>query len=179
MNLTAAEIRDLAVFAGFHVETGDIDLDQEFVVMDCPSAGVKDEECDTPHHYAHIAYDPEYPEEGVMPLGEELPQQTTRKTYARSGHEALWAWFSLSYASWLTLPRVLMHEMPDEWQARMAGLLKEYDKAWNNLPALGTRVQVTKGSKLVPTPEWVKNYRHPIRSEIERLRGEHAAGASA
>lgn len=32
------------------------------------------------------------------------------------GENALWLWFGLSRASWLTLPRVLMHEMPDEWR---------------------------------------------------------------
>jgi hypothetical protein len=32
------------------------------------------------------------------------------------GREKLWDWFGLSYASWLTLPRVLMHEIPNEWR---------------------------------------------------------------
>lgn len=36
----------------------------------------------------------------------------------QTGKEKLWQWFSLSYAAWLTLPRVLMHEMPDEWQRK-------------------------------------------------------------
>ena len=28
-------------------------------------------------------------------------------------------WFGLSYASFLTLPRVLMEAMPEEWQRKM------------------------------------------------------------
>lgn len=38
------------------------------------------------------------------------------------GYDALWGWFGLSRASFLVLPRVLMHEMPDDWQLRMAAL---------------------------------------------------------
>ncbi|MCK5610605.1 hypothetical protein KAR91_52520 [Candidatus Pacearchaeota archaeon] len=82
----------------------------------------------------------------------------------------LWAWFSLSYSSWLTIPRVLMHEMPDEWQEKMTKLLEEYQEAFPNQPDLGTRVQVTKGNKLTKAPSWILNYRHPERDEIEKLR---------
>lgn len=86
------------------------------------------------------------------------------------GHEKLWCWFSLSRASWLTLPRVLMHAMPDEWQGKMADLLEEYDNAFPNQPDLGTRVQVTKDGKMVKTPEWLLNYRHPNPEVINSLR---------
>ena len=30
--------------------------------------------------------------------------------------ERLSRWFGLSYASWLTMPRVMMEAMPEEWQ---------------------------------------------------------------
>lgn len=73
MQLTAAEIKDLAEMAGFKVETfEEYDPEQEFTVQDCPALGVKDDD-GVPRHYAHIAWDSEYPEEGVMPLGVELP----------------------------------------------------------------------------------------------------------
>jgi len=45
----------------------------------------------------------------------------------KKGYDKLWSWFGLSYASFLTLPRVMMHEMPDEWQGKMADLLEEWD----------------------------------------------------
>ena len=48
------------------------------------------------------------------------------------GRDTLWMWFSMSRASWLTLPRVLMHEMPDDWQQRMAELLHEWDETWDS-----------------------------------------------
>jgi len=68
---------------------------------------------------------------------------------------ALQCWFNLSYASFLTLPRVLMEAMPVEWQNRMVALLNEYAEAFPNQPDIGTRVQVTDLSgKLIKTPEW-------------------------
>ena len=84
----------------------------------------------------------------------------------------LQAWFGLSYASWLTLPRVLMEAMPDDWQERMAVLLNEFGDAFPNQPDLGTRVQVTQGGKLIPTPSWLTDYRHPDRSVIDSIKGE-------
>ncbi len=42
---------------------------------------------------------------------------------------ALHRYFSLSYASWLVLPRLALQEMPPEWQMRFVDLLNEaYDK---------------------------------------------------
>lgn len=35
----------------------------------------------------------------------------------------LWDWFGLTRAAWLTLPRVLLHEMPIEWQNKLVKLL--------------------------------------------------------
>ncbi len=77
---------------------------------------------------------------------------------------SLHQWFGLSYASWLTLPRVFMCAMPDDWQAKMKDLLLEYEE---NFPdgcvegADGTRVLCTKDRKLVKTPPDLINYRHP------------------
>ncbi len=92
-------------------------------------------------------------------------------TYAPNpGHEALWNWFSLSYASWLTLPRAMMHEMPDDWQARMAALLSEWDEAWTKVPddvALDTCVSTKEGGRFKKTPRILLNYRHPDRATIQ------------
>ena len=86
------------------------------------------------------------------------------------GHDALWNWFGLSRASFLTLPRVLMHEMPDEWQAKMAELLEQYTETFTNLPDIGCAVRATHDGKLVEMPTVYTNYRHPRRDEIERLK---------
>ncbi|MBT3807641.1 MAG: hypothetical protein HOG03_24090 [Desulfobacula sp.] len=88
-----------------------------------------------------------------------------------SGKDDLWLWFGLSYASFLTLPRVMMHAMPDLWQKQMSILLKEYDEMFPNQPRLGTRVQATKDGKLTKMPEFLKNYRHPHHEKIDEMKG--------
>lgn len=79
-------------------------------------------------------------------------------------------WFGLSYASFLTLPRVLMEDMPDEWQAKMAELLNEYDAAYSNQPDLEPFVQFRRGNRFVKAPEWILNYRRPNKEEINKLK---------
>jgi hypothetical protein len=86
------------------------------------------------------------------------------------GHEKLWAWFGLSRASFLTLPRILMHEMPDEWQSKMADLLQEYDDAFNVGELPEARVQAVRDGKITKWPKWLLNYRHPDKDEIDQIR---------
>lgn len=87
--------------------------------------------------------------------------------------ETLARWWGLSYASWLTLPRVLMQAMPDEWQERAGVLLEEYSSAFPNTPDLTVGVTVRgPDGKLVTMPAWLNNYRHPNRPEIDKCRGD-------
>ncbi|MGX9761916.1 hypothetical protein [Pseudomonas shahriarae] len=80
-------------------------------------------------------------------------------------------YFGLTYARWLTLPRVLMEAMPEEWKRSIANLLNQYDDAYPNQPSYGTTVRVTVDGKIVRTPEWLINYRHPDRAMINQVRG--------
>jgi hypothetical protein len=82
----------------------------------------------------------------------------------------LWGWFGLSYARWLTIPRVFLHEMPIEWQNKLADLLDEYDNVFSNQPDIGTRVSVTKDGKLIKTPSWLLDYRHPSESDLAKVK---------
>ena len=85
--------------------------------------------------------------------------------------ESLQLFFGLSRASFLTLPRVLMEAMPVSWQDKMAELLKQYGEAFPNQPNLSTRVQITDmAGRLIPTPDWIINYRHPNPAAIKTLR---------
>jgi len=77
----------------------------------------------------------------------------------RQGYDDLWLWFGLSRASWLTLPRTMMHEMPDKWQLKMAALLNEWDNTWENTLEAIPQVQLREDGKLIKTPEWLLNYR--------------------
>lgn len=86
------------------------------------------------------------------------------------GQEAISQWFGLSHASWLTIPRVMLEAMPDWWKAQLAKLLEKYDETFVSQPDVGTRVQVTDLSgRLIKTPAWLLNYRHPDKAAIENL----------
>lgn len=86
------------------------------------------------------------------------------------GQEALWGWFGLSRASFCVLPRVLMHEMPDEWQGRMAELLREYDETFDTSDLPECKVQAHDGKRFTSWPEWLLNYRHVDGAAVESLR---------
>jgi len=91
------------------------------------------------------------------------------------GHDALHLWFGLSYASWLTLPRVMMQAMPDAWQRDVARLLGEWDNTWRGEAAgvvAKTRVnRVGARGRIEAWPEWVTNYRHPDGAALDAARG--------
>lgn len=89
----------------------------------------------------------------------------------RDGYERLWKWFGFSYASWLTMPRVMMHQMPDEWQNKMAELLEQWDDTWDSSHMQSPSV-TAKGddNKYTRWPEWLLNYTRPDIDQIEKLR---------
>ena len=89
-----------------------------------------------------------------------------------SGEEALWGWFELSRATWLTLPRVLLHSMPDEWQGKLAALLQEMDHTFPSVPIEETRVQLLENNKFIKQPDWL-GYRHPNVDFINSMRAEN------
>lgn len=94
--------------------------------------------------------------------------------------QSLSGWFGLSYASWLTLPRVLMEHMPAEWQKRMAKLLHEYDEAHDFMHLnFETHVTLKEANRFRKTPNWLINYRRPDRDAVmavwsEERKREHA-----
>lgn len=92
----------------------------------------------------------------------------------KKGRDRLHLWFSLSYASWLVMPRVLMQEMPDEWQDQMAKLLEEWDETWDTSDQPRTIVQgQSSDGKFTKFSKWILNYRHPDKKEIEKHKTNH------
>lgn len=87
------------------------------------------------------------------------------------GYEKLWLWFGLSRSNFAVMPRVLMHEMPDEWQSKMADLLNEYQATFDTSELPSCRVlAVRERGKFATWPEWLLRYRHPDYSQIESIR---------
>ena len=89
---------------------------------------------------------------------------------SRKGYDRLWLWFGLSRASWLTMPRVLMHEMPDDWQDKMAELLEEWDKAYDSSSMPSPIVSARENNRFTRWPKWLICYRRPDKTEIDKLR---------
>lgn len=87
-----------------------------------------------------------------------------------AGRNRLWDWFGLSRASWLTLPRSMMHEMPDDWQMKMAELLEQWDNTWDSSELPSPHVSAKENGKFTRFPEFIKNYRHPDRAKILSLK---------
>jgi hypothetical protein len=52
----------------------------------------------------------------------------------RVERDAIHKHFGLSYSNYLVLPRTLLQSMPDEWQTKFVGLLKEMDEAFEHVP---------------------------------------------
>lgn len=86
------------------------------------------------------------------------------------GSERLSCWFGLTYASWLTMPRVLMEDMPEEWQGKMAALLEEWDATWDTGCYGGTRVMLTQHGQYAKMDPRLINYRYPDREWVASLR---------
>jgi hypothetical protein len=82
-------------------------------------------------------------------------------------------WFELSYASFLVIPRVILQDMPEEWQHKFVALLDELDARYPNQPEVGTRVQVTDlDGNLIKTPADIINYRRPNKKWLKQIRGD-------
>jgi len=82
-------------------------------------------------------------------------------------NEPINLWFELSYAQYLTVPRLVMQSMPIEWQRKMAVLLQEMDETFDWRPKEGrywVKLRDDKG-RFMDAP--LDNYR---RGNCEHLR---------
>lgn len=87
------------------------------------------------------------------------------------GYEKLWQWFGCSRASFVVIPRALMHEMPDDWQSKMADLLEEYDSTFDTSDVCDSvNISAKTKGKFSKLPEWITNYRRPKIDEINAHR---------
>lgn len=81
--------------------------------------------------------------------------------------EPIHEWFELSYAKFLTVPRLVMASMPLDWQRKMAALLLEMDATFDWRPKAGrywVRLKDSRG-RFCSAP--VGAYR---RGSVEHLR---------
>lgn len=110
---------------------------------------------------------------GVQTYSGALLDEAIRATLQQKDSRslAIHDWFGLTYAQFLTLPRVIMEAMPALWQEQMVALLDELGETYDYLPANGNMYYVRVGQPA----EWpyektpplknpdrdLCNYRHP------------------
>ena len=79
------------------------------------------------------------PSNPVVPWGSD-------EWYPHKDREPVHAWFSLTHAQYLTIPRSVLQAMPREWQSRFVKLLEDLDDTIDWRPGDGTcyRVQLVE-----------------------------------
>ena len=92
--------------------------------------------------------------------------KTFKEQLAESEEPINW-WFELSYAQYLTVPRLVMQSMPLEWQRKMAVLLQEMDETFDWRPKEGQYWVKLKNSKGRFMDAPLEDYR---RGSCEHLR---------
>jgi len=89
MILTIAEIKTLAQFCGLVLtdeSLSDHEQDEtELAVTECPEGGLIDTDAATVRRYARVAYFYEYPDEGSVGLGDELPNASLEPLARKDG----------------------------------------------------------------------------------------------
>lgn len=75
----------------------------------------------------HLSCDFEMSEQDILDyfLAKSKEENESRK--ALDMHEPIHAWFELSYAQYLTIPRSVLQSMPVKWQQKFVDLLVELD----------------------------------------------------
>ena len=78
-------------------------------------------------------------------------------------------WFELSYAHWLTVPRLILESMPYKWKKKMAKLLLEMDDTFNWRPEQGKYYVIQKddSGKFISLDKDICDYR---RGDAEKYR---------
>ena len=84
--------------------------------------------------------------------------------------QAVHAWFELSYAQYLTVPRSVLEAMPGPWQERFAACLHELDATFDWRPREGSYWVRLKDDNGRYAEDPLMQYRHPNYSHIESLR---------
>jgi hypothetical protein len=92
--------------------------------------------------------------------------------FHRAGPKELSRWFGSSKSSWLVLPRVLMQDMPDRWQADMVRLLNQIDAEFPGSPMskLDFHVTAKHKGKFTSLPEALTNYKEPKTHVLQTWR---------
>lgn len=85
-------------------------------------------------------------------------------------------WFELSYNSYLILPRVMLQEMPHEWQAKLVALLDEAYEMGVVTPNMPVSMKNNRG-RFIRVPQAWNNYRRgTLRAAMALMESEEDDG---
>ncbi len=94
--------------------------------------------------------------------------EEARKPATTEKPQPVHAWFELSYASYLTVPRAVLQSMPYSWQRRFVQCLREMDRAieWRPPSGLRYRVMLFKVDEAAEgeDPYWIEEMSDPLDS---------------
>lgn len=94
--------------------------------------------------------------------------------FVTKGPVKLSEWFGRSSASFACLPRVLMEDMSNEWQADMAKLLRQLDAEFPGSPLtksdMDLQVQAKVKGKFTRLPDALTDYRNPKNHVLQAWR---------
>jgi hypothetical protein len=82
-------------------------------------------------------------------------------------HEPVHIWFSLSYAAYLILPRLILQNMPVGWQRDFISLVDEIESTLGPLPSMKYSVQ-RRGNNGKFTKDPFANYRRGSLEEAKK-----------
>lgn len=84
------------------------------------------------------------------------------------------AWFGLTYAGFLILPRVMLQEMPRSWQTRLVALLAEAEELGVRTPAFCASRKGDNGKYRAVGRHWCNYRRGTLRDAMaaEEAEGE-------
>lgn len=114
-------------------------------------------------------------ERGERAVNPQVATAMLRLANPRGGHNELSLWFELSYARYLTVPRSILEAMPDEWQGKLAALMREMDETFDWRPEEGRYYCYLRDAAGHFRSDSLQEYRHPDRGLIESLRRKASA----
>lgn len=101
--------------------------------------------------------------------------ENQKHRFTGHGRERMDVHFGLSRASFSVLPRVMLNDMPDDWQNQFVDLMNELDATFPNAPDEATEFKVMgvgEKGRMAKVPEQITNYRRPDRKALARWRAD-------
>lgn len=92
------------------------------------------------------------------------------------GYNDLWGCFDRGQG-FMIFARSLAHEMPDDWQSRLAELIQEWESTWDfpdDFPVAYVSARNWRTNRFTRWPAWLIQYKYRNREAIDALRAKES-----